>query len=336
MTGKQRIAAMVAGQPVDSLPLMPITMMFAADNAGVRYRDYVTNHQVLAEAQLAVSEKFGFDYVSVISDPAREAADLGATIEWFDDQPPAIVESRALIAAKESLRNLRFPDFGAGRVHDRIQGVNLLARHAGADKMIEGWVEGPCAMAADLRGLNTLMLDLYDDEAFVEDLFDFVVAMEIEFARAQIAAGATLIGIGDAAASLIGPKFYNRLVLPLETRLIAAIREMGVLARLHICGNTRKILGGMGTTGADIIDLDFLSPLAEGRAAMGPNQVLLGNMDPVRALRDGTPESVTESLRHCYADAGPRYIVGAGCEVTRGTPHENLAAMAAFARSTHG
>lgn len=335
MTGKERILAMIAGEEVDHLPLMPITMMFAADNLGVRYLDYVTDYRVLAEAQIAVAERYDFDYVSVISDPAREATDLGATIEWFDNQPPAIVESRALLAEKEALKTLRFPDWEPGRVHDRIEGVRLLASRAGHEKIVEGWVEGPCAMAADLRGLNTLMLDLYDDEPFVIDLFEFVVAMETEFARRQVEAGATMISIGDAAASLVGPRFYNKLVQPYEHKLISSIQQMGVPVRLHICGNTRKILGGMGQTGAEIVDLDFLSPMDEGRAAMGSDQVLLGNIDPVRVLRDGTPESVTEAIAKCFEQAGPRYIVSAGCEVARDTPPENVMALTRFAHSHH-
>ena len=144
-------------------------------------------------------------------------------------------------------------------------------------------------MSADLRGLNTLMLDFFDDPPFVEALFDFTVRMEIEFARAQIEAGATLIGIGDAAASLVGPKLYSQYVLPCEQRLVAAIQAMGALVRLHICGNTKRIVEGMGQTGADIIDLDFPTPLGHARRAMKRRQVLLGNIDPVRALRDGTP-----------------------------------------------
>ena len=150
---------------------------------------------------------------------------------------------------------------------------------------------------------------------------------------AQVEAGADLIGIGDAAASLIGPKLYEQFVLPHEKRLVAAIKEMGARVRLHICGNTRKILRGMGSLGVDVVDLDFLSPMAEGRAAMGPGQVLLGNIDPVRVLRDGTPESITAMLEDCYQAAGPRFIVGAGCEVPRGTPAENLQALTNFARS---
>ncbi|MBL8177411.1 MAG: uroporphyrinogen decarboxylase family protein [Bryobacterales bacterium] len=334
MNGKERIRAMVAGKAVDRLPLMPITMMFAADSIGAPYRRYATDHRVLAEAQLAVAGRYGFDYVSVISDPAREASDLGARIEWFDNQPPAIVESSALLADKSALRTLQLPDpAGSPRMQDRVSGVALLSAQAGDSRIVEGWVEGPCAMAADLRGVNTLMLDFYDDEAFVLDLFEFVVAMEIAFARAQVDAGATLIGIGDAAASLIGPRLYTKFVQPYETKLIAAIRGMGVMVRLHICGNTKKILAGMGQTGAEIVDLDFLATLAEGRAAMGDSQVLLGNIDPVRVLRDGTPESVTAAFEECHRQAGRRYIVGAGCEVTRGTPEENVMAMARFAGS---
>ena len=334
MTGKQRILAKLRGEPVDSLPLMPITMMFAADLAGVRYGDYARDHRVLADAQMAVAERFGLDYVSAISDPAREASDLGAAVAWFDDQPPAIVESRALLDEKSKLSGLRLPDLTApGRMRDRVDAVRLLAECTGATRIVEGWVEGPCAMSADLRGLNTLMLDFFDDPPFVEALFEFTVSMEIAFARAQVEAGATLIGVGDAAASLVGPELYTRFVLPCEQKLIAAIRALDVPVRLHICGNTKRIVGGMGQTGADIIDLDFPTPLGHARRAMRERQVLLGNIDPVRELRDGTPESVDAALAECYRQAGAAYICGAGCEVTRGTPHANLEAMARFARS---
>ncbi len=336
MTPKERVLAALAARPADRLPLMPITMMFAADTAGVTYREYASHGETLARAQLLTAGRYGLDYVSAISDPAREASDLGAAVEWFDHQPPAIVESRALLADKAALARLRLPDPAApGRMCDRVEAVRLLAAAAGATRIVEGWVEGPCAMAADLRGLNTLMLDFYDDPEFVDQLVEFVVAMEIAFAQAQIQAGATLIGIGDAAASLVGPKFYQRFVFAGECRLVRAVHAAGALARLHICGNTRRILQGMGRTGADIVDLDFLAPLHEARAAMGARQVLLGNIDPVRVLRDGTPESVAAAVAECHRQAGPRFIVGAGCEAPRGTPPENLLAMARYARE-HG
>jgi MtaA/CmuA family methyltransferase len=334
MTGKERILKALAGEATDSLPLMPITMMFAGDTAGIRYGEYARDHRKMVEAQLRVAEKYDIDYVSVISDPAREAADLGATVEWFDDQPPAIVESRALIDDKAKLKSLRPPDMTApGRMRDRIEGIGLFKRQVGEEKLIEGWVEGPCAQAADLRGLNTLMIDFSDDPEFVEALFEFIVGMELEFAKAQVEAGADLIGVGDAASSLVGPRLYERRVFPFEQRLVKGIQAMGAKVRLHICGNTRKILRWMGECGADMVDLDYLSPVSEGRAAMGPGQVIAGNLDPVRALRDGTPESVKAAIAECHAQAGARYIVAAGCEVPRGTPEANLRAMTEYARS---
>ena len=174
MTGYDRVIATLDGLPVDSLPLMPITMMFAADQIGVPYGKYATDHRVLAEAQIRTAEKFDFDYVSSISDPAREAADCGATIHYFDNQPPAVDEMKSLLADKSVLGRLEVPDpLGGGRMHDRVQAAALLRKRVGGQKLIEGWIEGPCAEAADLRGINRLMTDFYDDPAFVRDLIRF-------------------------------------------------------------------------------------------------------------------------------------------------------------------
>jgi len=336
MTGRERILALLGGREPDHLPLMPITMMFAADQTGARYRDYAGDHRVLAEAQIRTAEKFGLDYVSAISDPAREASDLGAAIEWFDNQPPAIDESRALLAEKSTLARLALPDPAvAPRMCDRVEAVRLLRQRAGGEKLVEGWVEGPCAMSADLRGLNTLMLDFFDDPGFVGDLLAFVVAMELGFARAQVEAGADLIGVGDAASSLIGPKLYFDFIETYERQLVAGIQALGVPVRLHICGKTRRIYAGMARVGADIVDLDFFAPIDEARAIMGPRQILLGNLDPVRTVRDGTPAGIAAAVAECHRQAGPRYIVGAGCEIPRGTPKANLIAMCDYARSHH-
>jgi len=115
---------------------------------------------------------------------------------------------------------------------------------------------------------------------------------------------------------------------------VDGLHALGTRVRLHICGNTRFCLEGMGKLGCEIVDLDSLSPMAEGRAKMGPRQVLLGNINPVTVLRNGTPESVAEAVAQCHREAGPRFIVGAGCEVPRDTPEANLRAMCQYARST--
>jgi MtaA/CmuA family methyltransferase len=333
LNSKERVLAHLSGDPVDSLPLMPVTMMFACDRIGAKYGEYARNHRVMVEAQLRTAEEFDIDHVSAISDPAREAADCGATIRYYPDQPPAVDEVNALLTDKGKLRTLRVPEpSSAARMSDRVQALELFKQQVGDDKFIEGWVEGPCAEASDLRGINRLMVDFIDDPGFVVDLFEFSVELGLRFARAQIEAGADVIGVGDAAASLVGPRIYDKYVWPYEKKLMDGIHAMGGRVRLHICGNTTKILGDMGRLGVAIVDLDSLARVDAGRAAMGSQQVLLGNIDPVRVLRDGTPESVYAAMAACHRQAGPRYIAGAGCEVPRDTAAENMDAMRRYAR----
>jgi MtaA/CmuA family methyltransferase len=334
MTSRERVLAHLAGRPVDRLPLLPITMMLAADLIEARYRDYCTDYRVLAEGQIRTAEKYGFDYVNTMSDPAREAADCGAAVQYFDHTPVAILEDQARLEDKTELARLKIPDpLGGGRMHNGIKAVALLKEKVGQEKIVEGWIEGPCAEAADLRGINTLMLDFFDDPAFVKDLFEFVVEMELRFSKEQVAAGADLLGVGDAAASLIGPRFYQEFVWPYEKKLIDGVHALGAGVRLHICGNTRFCLEEMGRLGCEIVDLDFLVPISQGREKMGPQQVLLGNIDPVKTLRDGTVQDITEAVTECHRQAGPRYIVGAGCEIPRDTAPENVLALGDYARS---
>lgn len=337
MNGRERIIAALQGEAADHYAFMPIAMMFAADLIGKPYGEYAADYRVLTEGQSAFAERFRPDYVSVISDPAREAADCGADIIYYPDQPPAVNEANALLADKSRFAKLRAPEPSEGRrMNDRLQAVSSLQEKWGTTLMIEGWVEGPCAEAADLRGINTLMTDFFDDPAFIEDLFDFIVEMELDFARAQIEEGADIIGIGDAAASLIGRQFYENYVLPREKRLVDGIRAAGAYSRLHICGNTSALTAGMASLGCDIVDLDYPVDMGEARRVMGPDQVLLGNIHPVDVLKNGSPGTVRDALEDCLNAAAPRYIVGAGCEVPRGTPFENLDAMAAFARERKG
>jgi MtaA/CmuA family methyltransferase len=220
-------------------------------------------------------------------------------------------------------------------MHDRIKAIENFRRRVGGQLLIEGWVEGPCAEAADLRGINTLMIDFRDEPSFVRDLLAFCLEMATQFARAQLQAGADLIGIGDAAASLVGPAIYDQFVWPYERQLVQAIHGMGGKTRLHICGNTTAILTAMGRLGCDIVDLDAPAAVDAARRAMGPKQVLLGNIDPVRTLRNQTPAHIAAAIASCHRQAGAAFIVGAGCEVPRDTACENLHALLEYARA-HG
>lgn len=336
MSPRERLLSFLNHCPVDARPALPITMMWAAEQLGVSYLDYATKADVMAAAQIKVAREFGADQVSVISDPATEAADCGAEVFYPPDAPPAIDETQALLADPARLATLNLPDphRPGSRMANRVAAVRILKRDVGATHAVEGWVEGPCAEAADLRGINTLMMDFYDDPAFVHALVDFVITMELRYAAAQIEAGADIIGVGDAAASLISRELYDEFIGPAEKRLVAGIHAMGAKVRLHICGNTTHLLTGLAQVGADLIDLDYPVNLAAARAVFGRDQVIAGNLHPVQLVKLGTPAKITTALRECEAAGGAWWAIGAGCEIPRGTPRENFLALTGYGRAT--
>lgn len=332
MNSHDRTMGLIKESRADHLPAMPIFMRWLAARIGQSYRRYVTDYRVLVEGQEWLVDHFAIDVVSVISDAWREAADCGAQLTFWENEPPACKDP--LIQDKAALIAIETPDpLGGGRMTDRVQAVASLSGEFRGEVPVMGWIEGPLAGACCLRGVNQTMLDLVDDPAFVEDLLDFVTETETGFALAQIEAGADVIGMGDAAASLCGPRFYESLVLPREQKITRAVHEAGALLRLHICGNTNDILAPMAASGADIIDLDYPVERDRVRAEMGDGPVIAGSFEPVGVLLHGTPADVSRACRDCHRAFGPRHIVCAGCEVPTETPLDNVQAMFDYARS---
>jgi MtaA/CmuA family methyltransferase len=211
---------------------------------------------------------------------------------------------------------------------DRIAAARYLKERIGGEVPIMGWVEGALAEAADLRGVSVMLLDLYDRPEWVRDLLETCVEVGIAFARAQIEAGADIIGLGDAIASQIAPDMYLEFALPYEQRIFAAVHEMGAVARLHICGNTTRILPYMAQSGADIIDIEWMVDLRRAAGIFGEFPATCGNFDPVAVMLQGSPDQVRAAVVQSLGVGGPRNFSAASCEVPAGTPPENLRAQA--------
>jgi MtaA/CmuA family methyltransferase len=327
MNSSERLAARLRGEPVDRVPNFNIMMQFAAHHIRQPLSRFYLDHRTLCAANFAVREAFSLDLLQAISDPYREAADFGLKVEFPDDGLP--VSRRPLLLEPADLLRLRVPDPAAGgRMTDRLEAVRLFRERAGGDVPVMGWVEGALAEAADLRGVGELMMDLIDRPAWVHELLEVTAGLSVAFATAQVEAGADIVGLGDAVASQISPAAYREFALPYERRVFAAVREMGAWGRLHICGDTSRILADMATSGADMIDVDWMVDLGRAAAATGDKIAICGNQDPVAVMLQGTPEKVRASILACRDAGGPRWISAAGCEIPDGTPPENLRAQA--------
>ncbi len=337
MNSLERVRNVVAGKPVDYLPAQPMIMMLAAKHLGVSFMDYTRDGRLMAAGQLKIAEDFQIDCLLTCSDPAREVVDIAGedSIVWLPDQGPVINEEKAALTDKLRLATFRLPDpFGGGRMHDRIKAIEIMRQEVGEEKSIVGWVEGPLALGAELRGLSAIMIDFIEDSQFVNDLLDFTAAVAIRYAEAQIQAGADTIGMSDAAACMMGPEYFSRFLLPRQHKVFGWIKEHypHVLTRQHICGQTGPILGGMKELPVDIYELDYPVNLPAARAKL-EGRVISGNVSTVTTLLNGTPDEVYESARECHATCGTKFIVGSGCEVSPLTPPDNLRALIRYARN---
>jgi MtaA/CmuA family methyltransferase len=319
-----RLHKRLAGEPVDKVPNFNIVMAFAAHFTGDRLSRYYLDYRILAKATLVAAETFGIDVAQTISDPYREAGDCGLEVEFPDDDIP--LRKRPLIADPADAAALRIPaPWDGGRMNDRLDAVRILHEKVGGELPVMGWVEGGLALVNVLRGDTNLMLDLYDRPDWVKDLLERATEAQIAFARAQVEAGADVIGLGDAIASQISPEMYREFALPYEKRIFEAVRGMGAICRLHICGNTTRIVPLMAETGADIVDLDWMVDMRAAALCYGTSgPAVCGNFDPVTVMLRGSEQQIISAVRESLAAGGPRCISAAGCEIPDRTPPLHL------------
>jgi MtaA/CmuA family methyltransferase len=335
MNAYERVMNRLQGNPVDRVPNFNIIMGFGAHYVGATLSQYLLDYHYVVQSNLAMINDFDLDILQVITDPFRESVDFGLEVEFPEDGLPKRI--RPLLSPGDDIRKVPLVDPGSGRrMSDRIEAVRVL--HEQADKVVPvmGWVEGAMAEANDLLGDSVMMTALYDDPEWLTALLERITEVEIAFARVQIDAGADIIGLGDAVASIVSPAMYRQFALPYEKRIFDAVHEKGALARLHICGNTSRILSDMLETGADFIDVDWMVDFEKAAQVFGDRAGLVGNFNPVSVMCNGDEKTVEVAVLHCLEVGGARNFSAAGCEIPDGSPPENLRTHARVLREAGG
>ena len=324
MNSYERMLNRIQGKPVDRIPNMNIVMQFAARDVGLCYGQVVRNGRKLADGMLRCHDKYGIDCLWTISDSVREPQDLGADVVVPDNSVPYC--RTPFIEGPEDLKKLKLMDPSSGRaMSDRIEAVRYLKETARGEVPVIGWIEGALAASCNMMGVAPFMMMMMDEPEAAQELLAFCCEQELRFALAQIEAGADIVGVGDAAASLIGPALYEEFAIDYEKKLFGEIHRAGALAKLHICGNINPILEQAAQTGADILDCDHMVDMARAGELMRGKGAVCGNFDPVSVALQGTPEDVRRASIHC-AGLAENSIVAAGCEIPIDTDPANLLA----------
>ena len=324
MTKKEKLGRLCDGrQTASSVVFQPILMHFAARFSNRSYAEFASDYHVLVDTNLRALEYFDTDMVGLISDPYRETSAFGAKIEYVEEGVPRCLDT--IIRTMDDVKALRRPDVHtAQRTRDRIQGAALYQERLKGTVPVYGWIEGPLAEACDLAGIGDMLTSLVNDPDFARSLMDKCTVTAKDFAQAQIEAGCDIIGIGDAICSQISRRMYDAYVKERHRDIIEFIHSMKSLVKLHICGDITHLLESLRDLDVDILDLDWKVDMDGAHAVLGERVIRCGNINPVdiQFKTEGELRTIAQDL--VGREAGRRFILSGGCEITVDTPAANL------------
>jgi uroporphyrinogen-III decarboxylase len=191
-------------------------------------------------------------------------------------------------------------------------------------------------VAAELRGIQNLMMDPYEDEVMYEALMNRLTEEMCRYNNALAGAGVECVGLqGHMANSrTVSPEFYRTHVMPYEKRLIAAIHAGGAFSVFHNCGFASTLYDVYREIGMTVWETVSAPPqgdndLARVKQLIGQHVVLLGNLDQIHFLKTATPAEVAAEARRIMAIGKPggRYIFSTSDFLEKGTPIENIRGM---------
>lgn len=344
MTSHDRVLAALEGRPPDRVPVGPFVGSGAAPLIGASLREYYTNGVTIARAQVALRDRVGHDILVTAADTYYIAEALGLRTTHHDNALPT--SDGPILTSLDQVDGLRVPDpQTGGRMPVYLAALDEMRALDGGRSVLRGTGTGPFSLAAYLFGEQEFLLMLAElsigerpesDRRAVHRLLDLLADTTIAFLLAQIDRGAELAYMGDSLASseATSPDLYREFAFPYHRKVFETVKEKsrgrGVYTLLHICGNNTLVMKDFARTGADLIEIDHKMNLPDCRSMLGPDIVMIGNLDPVHTLLEGTPEMVREKSTAAIrasrgADGG--FILGSGCFVPMHTPVENLIAM---------
>lgn len=213
--------------------------------------------------------------------------------------------------------------------------MQILKRKLGDSLAIMGrGDQGPFSLASLIVGMSELLMDLLDEdmEEEIAHVLEISAQAGIISCTAMLEAGAHITSIGDSTAGpdVISASMYEDFALPYEKKVVDGVHKENGLIALHICGNATNIIDKMLRTGADLLEVDQKTDLAQIWPLMNGKTAILGQISPT-LLMNGTPQQVKEEteamLRTVGGKSASGVILGPGCALGGDSPYENIHAM---------
>ena len=329
---------LLAGRPIGRLPVfggLPSLTDSGLKTAGLRLADTHTDAALMACAAATTFELFGYESAVVPFDLCVEAEALGAGIDYQAD-----VEGFLAPVVSQPLPVGRLRPGGpelavlhtSGRLPLVAEALRRLKAGVGQQVAIGAWLPGPFTLSWQLFGAEAWLAATVEGDGIAEWLAAVADALG-RVGRCYREAGADYLTVHDMGGSpqVVGPRSFRRWVKPALARLCAALPGPVVLS---VCGDTNAVVEDLLACGATGLNVDQRNHLAQTRATIGNRGLLLGNLDPVGVLSQGTPADVAEAVRR-IARAGAD-AVWPGCDLWPEIPEANFRAMMDSAREFEG
>jgi len=173
--GVKRFDAAMEGIP-DRVPIVTQMHEFAMQELGIPAREFYTTPEILAAGTLEIQERYGIDVPVLDYDVYNiEAEALGQAIKYSDGDMPDVDRSKPLIRDHDDLKKIKTPNFDTnGRFAHVVEMNRIFRRLIGGGEITIRFC-APFSLAANIRGLEALLMDMYTDPDFVRELFDRVV-----------------------------------------------------------------------------------------------------------------------------------------------------------------
>ncbi len=188
--------------------------------------------------------------------------------------------------------------------------------------------------AWSLRGMENILVDLYDNPMFVHEMFDRIAACQTalvrEALRHDIDAVFFMDDWGQQKGLIMGPVLWRKFILPVLRRMYGTVRDAGKYVVIHSCGDVDELYDDLIDAGVncvhpvqpEVMDAPALIGAYRGRLAF------YGGLSTQRVLPFGTPDDVKREVR-MLLDAGRDggYIFAPAQSIEGDVPLGNILAL---------
>ena len=325
------------GEPVPHTPVWFMRQAgrslpeYLAIREGVGMLESCMNPELTVEITMQPVRRYGVDAAIFFSDIVLPLKAVGVDLDIVPGVGPVVaapVRTLADVAAIPDLTPEHVP-FITESVRGLVGqlGATPLIGFAGAPFTVASYLVegGPSKDHAKTKAMMFGAPDVWD--ALMRKISGIAAA----YLEVQVAAGASAVQLFDSWAGALTPADYERLVMPYSAEVLRRAGELGV-PRIHFGVGTSNLLTLMGEAGADVVGVDWRTPLGAAIPLVGDRSVQ-GNLDPTLVF---APTDVMTARAAEIIDAGRAargHIFNLGHGVIPSTDPDQLARLTEFVQS---